>query len=214
MKKFYAYAFALALSVLVTTGTVLAQGGSGSGTGMGQGNGAGMGSSGAEMGQPIADFTLPDANGTSHSLASLKGKNGTVMIFVSTQCPVSNAYNERMEKLAQDYKARGVSVIGINSNVAESASDIKAHATEHHLTFTILKDKGNKIADQLGATNTPEVFFLDATGKLVYRGRIDNSRSGDSISANDLRDAIDATLAGKPVANSFVRAFGCSIKRG
>jgi hypothetical protein len=120
-----------------------------------------------------------------------------------------------MEKLAQDYKARGVSVVGINANAPESMDDIKAHAAAHSLTFMILKDAGNKVADQLDATNTPEVFFLDAGGKLVYRGRIDNSRSGGpAVTANDLRDAIDATLAGKPVANSFVRAFGCSIKRG
>lgn len=214
MKRFYAFALTLALSLMVTTGTALAQGGAGTGQGTGVGTGQGAGMSGAEIGQPIADFTLSDLSGKKHSLASLKGKNGTVFIFVSTQCPVSNAYNERMEKLAQDYKARGVSLVGINSNSTESADDVKNHAAQNNLTFMILKDKGNKVADQLGATNTPEVFFLDANNKLAYRGRIDNSRSGKTVSANDLRDAIDATLDGKPVVNAFVRAFGCSIKRG
>lgn len=211
MKKFYAFALAVALSLIVSTGTTLAQ--TGAGTGQGTGQGTGMGAGGAEIGQPVADFTLSDLSGKKHSLQSLKGEKGTVFIFVSTQCPVSNAYNERMEKLAQDYKARGVSVVGINANSTESADDVKAHAAQNNLTFMILKDKGNKVADQLGATNTPEVFFLDAGGKLVYRGRIDNARNSKSVSANDLRDAIDATLDGKPVANSFVRAFGCSIKR-
>jgi peroxiredoxin len=214
MKKTYAFALAVALSFIVTTGTALAQGGSGAGNGAGTGQGSGMGPSSASAGQPVADFTLPDVNGKQHSLASLKGEKGTVLIFISTQCPVSNGYNGRMEKLAQDYKARGVSVVGINANAPESLDDIKNHAAQNNLTFTILKDAGNKVADQLGATNTPEVFFLDASGKLVYRGRIDNARSGQSISSNDLRDAIDATLAGKAVVNSFVRAFGCSIKRG
>ena len=218
MKKFYTLALAIALSFIVTGGAALAQGGSsagsGKGAGIGAGDGAGSGANDTEAGKPVADFSLPDVEGTNHSLASLKGKNGTVLIFISTQCPVSNAYNERMEKLAQDYRSRGVNVIGINANSTESVGDIKAHAAEHKLTFTILKDKSNKVADQLGATNTPEVFLLDANGKLVYRGRIDNSRNGQSISSNDLRDAIDATLSGKPVANSFVRAFGCSIKRG
>lgn len=216
MKKSYAFAFALALSLLVTTGTALAQGGSGmgQGTGIGSGPGTGTSMSGAVIGQPVADFTLSDTSGQSRSLASLMGKKGTVLIFIAVQCPVSNAYNERMEKLAQDYKAQGVNVVGINANAPESLDEVKAHAAAHNLTFTILKDKGNKVADQLGATNTPEAFLLDASGKLVYRGRIDNSRSGQTISANDLRDAIDATIAGKPVANSFVRAFGCSIKRG
>lgn len=220
MRRSYAFTLALALSFIVSTGTALAQGGSGAGTGRGTGSGMGQGAgtntamSDAAIGQPVADFTLSDVNGKSHSLASLKGKNGTVFIFISTQCPVSNGYNERMEKLAQDYKAKGVNVIGINANAPESVDDIKSHAAKNNLTFMILKDNGNKVADQLGATNTPEVFFLDASGKLVYRGRIDNSRNGQSISSNDLRDAIDATLSGKPVANSFVRAFGCSIKRG
>ena len=165
------------------------------------------------IGATIDDFTLPDADGKSHSLASLKGKNGSVMIFMATQCPVSNAYNERMEKLAQDYQARGITVIGINSNSAEGAADVKAHAAAHKLTFTILKDEGNKIADRLGATRTPEAYFLDANNKLVYHGRIDNAKEMSQVSSSELRDALDATLAGKPVAKTTANAFGCSIKR-
>src|SRR6267142_3798325 len=118
------------------------------------------------IGATISAFTLPDAGGKEHSLSSLKGKNGTVLIFIAVQCPVSNAYNERMEKLAQDYKARGISVIGINANNTEDASAVKAHATEKHLTFPILKDPGNKIADRLGASKTPEAYFLDTNNKL------------------------------------------------
>src|ERR1044071_10398067 len=128
------------------------------------------------IGATVAEFTLPDANGADHSLASLKGKNGTVLIFIATQCPVSNAYNERMEKLAQDYKARGVNVVGINANTTESAAEVKAHAQQNNLTFPILKDDGSKIADMLGATRTPEAYFLDVNNKLLYHGRIDNSR--------------------------------------
>jgi len=165
------------------------------------------------IGSTIEEFSLPDADGTARSLSSLKGKNGTVLIFIAVQCPVSNAYNQRMEKLAQDYKARGINVIGINSNVAELAAAVKAHAATNHLTFPVLKDPGNKIADQLGATVTPEAYFLDANNKLVYRGRIDNSRNGDQISATELRDAMDASLSGKPVPNGAASAFGCSIKR-
>ncbi len=85
------------------------------------------------IGATIADFTLPDADGKEHTLASLAGKNGAVLIFVATQCPVSNAYNERMEKLAQEYKAKGINVIGINSNVAETADAVKAHAAEQEI---------------------------------------------------------------------------------
>ena len=165
------------------------------------------------IGAVIEDFTLPDADGQAHTLASLKGKNGTVLIFIATRCPVSNGYNERMEKLAEDYAARGVSVVGINANSTEPAAEVKSHAAEKHLTFPILKDNGNRVADRLGAAHTPEAFLLDASNKLVYHGRIDNSLNPANVSANDLRDAIDAILAGKPVAKSEAKAFGCSIKR-
>jgi peroxiredoxin len=165
------------------------------------------------IGATIDDFTLPDAKGTAHSLKSLEGKNGTVLIFIAVQCPVSNGYNERMAKLAQDYKARGVNVIGINANSTESAADVKDHASKNNLTFPILKDNGNKIADMLGATRTPEAYFLDANNKLLYHGRIDNSRDISQVNSSELRDALEATLAGKPVAKATANAFGCSIKR-
>jgi peroxiredoxin len=165
------------------------------------------------IGAAIADFTLPDTDGKEHSLNSLKGEKGTVLIFISVQCPVSNAYNARMEKLAQDYKARGINVVGINSNVTEPAADVKAHAAGNHLTFAILKDPGNKIADTLGATKTPEAYFLDASNKLLYHGRLDNSRDESQIVTSELRDALEAKLSGKAIAKTTANAFGCSIKR-
>jgi peroxiredoxin len=165
------------------------------------------------IGSTIEDFTLPDSNGKEQSLGSLKGKNGAVLIFMAVQCPVSNAYNERMEKLAQDYKAKGINVIGINANVAESADAVKEHAAEHKLTFTILKDPGNRIADRLGASVTPESYLLDGSNKLLYRGRIDNSKNAEGVTSSELRDAIEAALAGKPITRTTANAFGCSIKR-
>jgi peroxiredoxin len=165
------------------------------------------------IGATIDEFSLPDTDGKDHSLASLKGKHGTVLIFIAVQCPVSNAYNERMEKLAQDYKARGINVVGINSNVTEPADAVKAHAAANKLTFVILKDNGNKIADALGATHTPEVYFLDANNKLLYQGRIDNNKDLAQVKTSDLRLALDAALAGKPIEKTTAMAFGCSIKR-
>jgi peroxiredoxin len=202
MSKHYTFALTLALSVVIASAAAAQA------MLMDKGDAAV-----ATIGSTIADFKLSDAGGTEHSLSSLKGKNGTVLIFIATRCPVSNGYNERMEKLAQDYKARGINVVGINSNNTESSDDIKAHAAANKLTFTILKDKGNKIADRLGAERTPEVYLLDATNKLVYHGRIDNHKNPELVTANDLRDAIEAVLAGKPVAKTEAAAFGCSIKR-
>ena len=166
------------------------------------------------IGTTIDDFTLPDVDNKDHSLKSLAGKKGTVLIFIAVQCPVSNAYNERMEQLAQDYKARGINVIGINSNVAEDAAAVKAHAAEHKFTFTILKDRGNKIADKLGASVTPEAYFIDPNSKLLYHGRIDNARNAAQIETSDLRNALDAALAGKTIEKTEAKAFGCTIKRG
>lgn len=205
MKKYQAFTLALALALLIG-GVLIVPTTTVKGV-------SDEGKSAPTIGSTIADFKLPDASGKEQSLSALKGKNGTAIIFVSAQCPVVKDYNERMEKLAQDYKARGVNVIGINSNSTETVDQMKAHAADHKLSFTMLRDGGNKIADMLGANVTPEVFVLDAANKLVYHGRIDNSRKGDAISANDLRDALDAMLAGKPVAKSEAAAFGCSIKR-
>lgn len=165
------------------------------------------------VGTMVDDFKLPDADGAEHSLKSLMGKNGAVVIFIATKCPVSNAYNDRMEKVYEDYKARGISVIGINANNTEPASEVKSHASDKGLKFPILKDDGNKIADRLGATRTPEAYVLDASMKLVYHGRIDNSQKIESISSNDLREALDELLAGKPITKTGGAAFGCSIKR-
>jgi peroxiredoxin len=165
------------------------------------------------VGAEVEDFKLPDLDGKERSLSSLKGKQGTVLIFISVQCPVSNAYNDRMEKLAMEYKARGINVIGINSNATESVAAAKQHAAESGFSFPILKDHGNKIADRLGAQVTPEAYFLDEENRLLYRGRIDNSRNGNAVTSSELREALDAALAGKPISKAEVRAFGCSIKR-
>ena len=165
------------------------------------------------IGSTIEGFSLPDVDGTERSLKSLAGQKGTVLLFIAVQCPVSNAYNERMEKLAADYKAKGINVVGINSNVAEDGAACKAHAAENKLTFTILKDPGNKIADKLGASVTPEAYLLDASNKLVYHGRIDNSRNAANVETPDLRNALDAVVSGKAVEKSEAKAFGCSIKR-
>jgi peroxiredoxin len=166
------------------------------------------------IGALVGDFMLPDVDGTNRTLASLKGKSGTVILFIAVQCPVSNAYNERMEQLAQDFKAKGINVIGINSNVTDDAGAVKAHAVEHKFSFVVLKDPGNKVADSLGAKVTPEAYLLDANNKLVYHGRIDNSKDPAGVNSSELRDALNLVLAGKPVEKTGAASFGCTIKRG
>lgn len=205
----------LAFSIALAASAAMAQAGSGNGMGVGTGTGTGGGEGSAALaiGATMPEFKLSDLSGKERTLSSVRGAKGTVFVFVSVQCPVSNAYNERYEKLAQDYKAQGINFVAVYSNVTESNDAVKNHVSEHKFTFTVLRDKGNSLADTLGAEHTPEAYFLDAGNKLVYRGRIDNSRDESGVNSNDLREAIDATLAGKPVTKNYVRAFGCSIKR-
>jgi peroxiredoxin len=165
------------------------------------------------IGSKMPGIKLATLTGESTSLSAYMNKNGILVIFVSVQCPVSNAYNERMEALAQDWRARGFGVVGINSNRTESADAVAAHAREHNLTFPILKDNNNVLADALGASFTPETYVFDASGTLRYHGRIDDSKDPSGISKRDLRDALAAIAEGKPVAVSETKAFGCTIKR-
>lgn len=201
MKKQYAVSLVIASLVIIALAAVA---GSGSSSDL---------PAAPAIGTVIDDFKLPDPNGAEHSLKALMGNKGAVIIFIATKCPVSNAYNDRMEKLAEDYKAKGINVIGINANNTEPAAEVKSHAAEKGLKFTILKDDGNKIADRLGANHTPEAYVIDASGKLVYHGRIDNAQNPANITSNDLRDALDAILAGQPIQKTTSVAFGCSIKR-
>jgi peroxiredoxin len=161
----------------------------------------------------IENFTLEDYNGTKHSLTDYTSSKAIVLMFIATQCPVSNAYNERMVQLYKDYGSKGVSFVGINANKQETVDEIKEHAKEHGFAFPILKDNNNLIADKLAASVTPEIFVLNNKFKVLYHGRIDDSRRASDVTSEDLRAALDELLAGKPVAVTETKAFGCSIKR-
>ena len=164
------------------------------------------------VGSTVENFRLSDTNGVERSLDELKGKNGTILVFVSAQCPVVKQYNERIAKFPGEFESKGISIVGINSNSTESLSWMKSHAAEKY-QFPVLVDKGNVIADKLGANVTPEIFYLNEKNVLVYHGAIDNSTSGDEITQNYLRDAVEASVSGQPIAKNRVKAIGCSIKR-
>jgi peroxiredoxin len=165
------------------------------------------------VGDRLTPFALKEATGKELNLASLSGRKAVVLAFIATQCPVSNAYNERMAAFAKEYQTKGVAFVGINSNKQESATEVVEHARAHGFTFPILKDESNKKADEFGAQVTPEVYVFDASWTLRYHGRIDDDRSGKAIESQDLRNAVDAVLAGKEVAVKEAKAFGCTIKR-
>jgi peroxiredoxin len=161
----------------------------------------------------MKDFTLPDYNGKSHSLSDYKDSTAIVIMFIATQCPVSNAYNTRMVRLYDDYHPKGIAFVGINSNKQESTEEVAEHAREHGFKFTILKDKNNVIADLFKAQVTPEIYVLNSQFGVLYHGRIDDSRREDDVKSQDLRQALDEILAGEKVLVTETKAFGCTIKR-
>jgi len=168
----------------------------------------------AKIGQPIPDFQLPRAdNGRMESVYGDRTQKATVVMFIATQCPISNAYNERMRALAEQYMPKGVRFVGINSNATEPVAEVAQHAKENRFPFPVLKDEGNRIADRFDAQFTPEIFVMDAKGVLRYHGRIDDSQNPANITSHDLRDTLEALLAGKNPPRAQTKAFGCTIKR-
>lgn len=168
---------------------------------------------GPAIGTTLENFSLPDIDGKAQTLKGLSGKNGAVVVFLSAQCPVVKGYVERINQLAADYQAKGINFIGINSNATEDLNWVKSNAAENSYKFPMLIDKGNVLADKLGATVTPEVFYVDAKNVLLYHGAIDNDRSGRNVTEAYLRTAFDASLGGKKVERTSANAFGCTIKR-
>jgi peroxiredoxin len=168
----------------------------------------------AQLGQPVPDFQLPRAdNGKMESVYGDRTQKATVVMFIATRCPISNDYNERMRTIAQEYTAKGVRFVAINSNVIEPTPEVAEHAKQNGFPFPVLKDEGNKIADRFNAQFTPEIFVMDANGVLRYHGRIDDSQNPANITSHDLRDTLDALLAGKNPPRAETKAFGCTIKR-
>jgi peroxiredoxin len=165
------------------------------------------------IGTKLEDFKLSATDGKTYSFTDLKGKNGTVIIFLSAQCPVVKSYTERINALAAEYKAKGIAFVGINSNSSEDLAWVTSTRNENFAEIPVLIDTGNVIADKLGANVTPEAYFFDANNTLIYHGAIDNDRSGKNPTEKYLGNAFDLALAGKKVETTRANAFGCSIKR-
>jgi peroxiredoxin len=165
-----------------------------------------------QLGSRVGDFGLKDVQGNPVQFSDLKG-DVTVITFIATQCPVSNAYNDRMKALYNDYAPKGVKFVFINPNRTEPAAEVARHAQEHAFPFAVYKDDGNVVADRFGATVTPESFVLDSTGAIRYHGSIDDSQEIRRVQTQRLRSALDAVLAGRTVETAETKAFGCTIKR-
>jgi thiol-disulfide isomerase/thioredoxin len=168
---------------------------------------------GAEIGFKLEKFQLSDLSGAAVSQKAYGGKI-VVFVFWSFKCPVSLAYNDRVEQLQKSYAGKGVAVLGIASGANENAAEIRANIANLKIQFPVLLDSEGDLAEKLGATHAPEVFILDGNSVLSYRGALDNNKKpGESGRIAYANEAIDAILSGRPVPMAETRPFGCSIKR-
>ncbi len=168
------------------------------------------------IGATAPDFSLKDLSGTTRRLASHQGKAKAIaLIWFSSECPVCRKYEARVQALYEEFKGRGVVLYTINSNQGETVESIRAHHRAAKLTFPVLKDPRNKVADAYGAVATPEVFLLDGQRKLRYRGAIDNSEDPKRVDPEQryARKAILALLAGRKPDPAEARGLGCAIDR-
>ena len=168
---------------------------------------------GLMVGSPVPDFSLTDAAGRKHTLVDYRGQN-VILAFISTLCPISRAYLERIRALNLDYGQRPDTVLlGVNSSANESVDEIRADAETNRLSFPILRDAEGLIADTFGAERTPAVFVIDQQGRLRYRGRIDSAHRPRPDMRHDLREALDQLLAGRAITTPETVAAGCPIIR-
>lgn len=165
-----------------------------------------------KVGSPVSDFQVRDLDGKPVAFTALRGPV-TVITFIATQCPVSNAYNHRMIALYNDYASKSVKFIFVNANRSEPAGEVRQHAKAVGFVFPVYKDANNVLANRFDAQVTPESYVIDSGGILRYHGSIDDSQNEARIRTRSLRSALDAVLAGKPVAVPQTKAFGCTIKR-
>jgi peroxiredoxin/mono/diheme cytochrome c family protein len=168
----------------------------------------------------VADFELQDFRGKPHRLADYADRPVVVLAFLGTECPLARLYAPRLQELSEEFGDK-VQFLGIDSNTQDSVTELASYARVHGVKFPLLKDLGNKVADQIGARRTPEVFVLDADRVVRYAGRIDDQYGGGSstgyaqptVKKRDLANAISDLLAGKAVQVAKTEAPGCLIGR-
>ncbi|MEX0587105.1 MAG: thioredoxin family protein, partial [Pirellulales bacterium] len=165
----------------------------------------------------IADFRLPDHLGKEHALADFADHDFVVVAFLGTECPLAKLYAGRLQTIMDEFAGRGVAVVAVMSNAQDSLEEIASFVRQHNLTYPVLKDRRNEVADQFGAERTPQVFLLDRQRTVRYRGRVDDQYlvgvMRDKPTREDLRQAIDELLAGKSVSVLQTDSPGCIIGR-
>ena len=172
------------------------------------------------LGTAAPDFTLTDAvTGNAVSLADVAGEKGTLVMFICAHCPFVVHVQQELAKLSRDYENQPINLVGIASNSLEThpqdgPEGMKTQAGAMGFRFPYLFDETQGVAKAYTAACTPDLFLFDGDRKLVYRGQLDGSRpsNGIPVTGADLRAAMDAVLAGEPVATEQTPSAGCNIK--
>jgi peroxiredoxin len=172
------------------------------------------------LGTPAPDFALPDVvSGKTVSLNDFKNAPALLVMFICNHCPYVKHVQAGMARMAKDFQTRGVGVVAISSNDVQnypedSPEHMKAEAIRAGYTFPYLFDESQAVARAYRAACTPDFFLFDARKKLVYRGQMDDARRGNTlpVTGKNLREAVDAVFAGKPVSANQIPSLGCNIK--
>jgi peroxiredoxin len=167
------------------------------------------------IGEQAPRFELPDTDGKTWT--ALDGAPATVVVFTCNHCPYALAWHDRIAQVASDYADRGVRMLAINSNDSaryprDSYEAMKQRAQAERWPMPYLHDADQEVARAYGAKTTPDVFVLDAGGRLAYRGAPDADYGDPHQNAQWLREALDAVLAGQRPAREETQPVGCSIK--
>jgi peroxiredoxin len=172
-----------------------------------------------ELGTKAPDFSLPDARGGQFSLLEFDNASALLIVFMCNHCPYVKHVADELARLARDYQSRGVAVIGINPNDVDNYPDdspekMLVEIDLRGYNFPYLIDADQEVAKAYRAACTPDFYVFDADRQLKYRGQMDDSRPGNDkpVTGADLRAALDAVLAGKPVPDDQKPSLGCNIK--
>jgi len=171
------------------------------------------------LGTKAPDFCLPDPDGNEYSLEDFSDTPALLVVFMCNHCPYVKHVREKFADLAKEYQDKGVAVVAINSNDVETypqdAPDkMKAAAEEYGFTFPYLYDEDQEVAKAYKAACTPDFYVFDENRELFYRGQMDDSRPGSDtpVTGEDLREALDAVLAGGEPPETQKPSMGCNIK--
>jgi len=163
-------------------------------------------------------FSLHDTEGVVHDQDEWAGARAVVIFFMTTDCPLSNGYVPEMNRIEQDYASRGVRFYAVQGDTTIADDEVRRHARDFAYRFPVLLDPQQVLSQHTGATVTPEAAVLSPAGEVLYLGRIDNriedwGKVRYQPTVFDLREALGAVLAGRPVPHPRTRAFGCSITK-